>query len=203
MKILRDLRKDMEEHEKPSVEGFLAARQIHEVINNAPAMRDAILSCPEARAAQLLEDLKTFRQASPVADYAISSLVYATRGDGRLAKILTVLHLAGFQIGEMSALSFESRRIHTFANHLDMTRKSAHQRMEAFRIEPDPAKVVARPWWQDFYGRNTSRFPGDITIWQRFLQPILDPRFGMRALITLAIFGGALGAIFFRLVFSF
>jgi hypothetical protein len=203
MKSLRDLRKAVREHEPPSAEAFLAARQIHEVIRNAPAMRDAILYCPEARAAALLEGLQNFRETSPVADYATSSLVYATRGDGRLTKILTVLHLAGFNIGEMSSLSFESRRIHSFADHLDMTRKSAHQRMEAFRIEPDPVKVVARPWWQDFYGKNTSRFPGDITLWQRFLQPMIDPRFGPKAIFLLALFGGALGAIFFRLAFSF
>lgn len=185
------------------VDIFLSANNVNEVIGNADAMRDAILNCAQAEAAALHTRLTTFRETSPVASYAVSSLVYATRGNGRMTKILAVLHQAGFEIGNMTTLAYEDASIRGFAGYLDDLRASNHRRLEALRLEPDPPVLLARPWWGDFYGRNAARFPGDISIWQRFLQPVFDPRFGGWAILTWSLIGGIFGAVVLRGIFSF
>ena len=142
----------------------------------APTLRDAILFCKEGDAEALHHDLAKLRSTSAHADIVPACLTYVTSSTGQLTKIYAALHQAGYEIEKCTNMSYENKNTRAFGVHLSTLTQSNHTRLKALQLEPDPVALLTRPYWHDFYGQNTSRFPGDLSIWQRYLQPYFDRR---------------------------
>lgn len=130
---------------------------------------EAILCCHPRSAQTMLDFLKALASNCESPEAIYRTIVNSSIGPARRAKLMLILEAAGFARPEgLNALPPRYMALFAF---LDEHRGSFHGQMKLLQIEPSDEALLARPWWQSFYGVRFSRFPGDASVWQRWILP--------------------------------
>lgn len=127
----------------------------------------AILSCRPRAAAALAHVLRQLAVAfggpqSPLLMHA----VFRTPPGGPSVKVMSALAEAGFDLRAVRQLPAHPALVRAHRDHLLGLQKGSQDASDGAVSEPDLADLLTRPWFKPFHGRNYSRFPGDLTLWQ-------------------------------------